>query len=361
MVLNRHIHHLDGLRGVAALWVAFYHSWAGGHLDHLAATIPGFLRIAVFEQGFLGVPVFFVLSGFVIPYSAARQADATFGPVRFMRRRWRRLSPPYYAALVLTVVVGVAEGQVRDQFYDVPSTTEFLAHVLYLQDLTDQPRIGLLFWTLAFEMQFYIMFAVMKWLAGRSAWPYASDALLALALAVAALWPLGITDLGSGRGVFIVNWYLFLIGQAVFMATQRPAWRYPTAIYIAMLAVSSGFRASSWVGAGAATAVLVVILVSTRPSPPQQLLSTSAAKFIGLVSYSLYLVHNAVAGPAYFVLDKIVDPGTTTEVLGLAVVTAAQLAVAWIWYRIFEQWSIAWSRQLRVDQLQMSAGTTVSG
>jgi len=90
-----HLHHLDGLRGVAALWVVLYHTWTGGHIDNLFAALPDWFATLVFELGWLGVPVFFMLSGFVIPRSQARKADRDFSPLNFMHRRWRRLSPPY--------------------------------------------------------------------------------------------------------------------------------------------------------------------------------------------------------------------------------------------------------------------------
>ncbi len=357
---RRHFDHLDGLRGIAALWVALYHSWTGGHVDELHDVLPRFLAVAIFEQGFLGVPVFFVLSGFVIPYSASRTSDRDFQPVRFMHRRWRRLSPPYYAALVLTVVLGLLEEQVRDLVFDVPTPTEFVAHLLYLQDLLDQQRIGVIFWTLAFEMQFYILFALMKWLAGRSSNPYAFDVLLGLALVVSIPWALGLTAAGSSRGVFIDNWYLFLVGNAVFQITQRPMWRYPTAAFVVLLAVASPLRGGTWTGAGAATAALVALLVFTSGSPLERVLSTSAAKFVGLVSYSLYLIHNAVAGPIFFVIYEVVDHTVATETVALLVVVAAQLFAAWIWYLVFERSAMAWSRRLRGPTPDRTTGSALS-
>ncbi len=357
---RRHFDQLDGLRGIAALWVALYHFWTGGHLDEVVDALPRFLAVAVFEQGFLGVPVFFVLSGFVIPYSASRTADRDFRPVRFMHRRWRRLSPPYYAALVLTVALGLLEEQVRDIVFDVPTPTEFIAHLLYLQDLADQERIGVIFWTLAFEMQFYVLFALMKWLSGRWGKPYAFDVLLALGLVVSIPWALGLTAAGSTRGVFIDNWYLFLIGNAVFQVTQRPAWRYPTAAYVVLLAFASPLRGGTWTGAGAATATLVAILVFTSGSPVERVLSTRAAKFVGMVSYSLYLIHNAVAGPMYYVIYEVVDRTLATEAVALFAVTVGQLTAAWVWYQIFEKSAMAWSRRLRGPTSDRPTGSALS-
>ena len=346
MARTGHLHHLDGLRGIAALWVAIYHTWTGGHIDAVHDALPEAVRVPLIEQGFLGVPVFFVLSGFVIPYAASREPDAGFRPLHFMHRRWRRLSPPYYAALVLTVLLGVIEEQVRDVIFDMPSPTEFLAHVLYLQDLADQERIGLIFWTLAFEMQFYILFAAMKWVSGRVAWPHTSDLLLGVALVVSAVWAFDITDVGATRGVFLDNWYLFLVGQAVFVATQREVWRIPTAVFLGALLVHSVIDEVTWTGAGVVTAGLVWLLATTENSPIERLLATPASRFVGLVSYSLYLTHGAVAGPGFYVVYEVLGRSTGTEWLGLVVVTVGQLVFAWIWYQGFEKPSMTWSKKI---------------
>ena len=57
---------LDALRGAAALWVVLFHFGEGGQLSVLLAWLPQWLSAAIFTSGFSGVPVFFVLSGFLL-------------------------------------------------------------------------------------------------------------------------------------------------------------------------------------------------------------------------------------------------------------------------------------------------------
>lgn len=349
MARQGHLHHLDGMRGVAALWVVVYHTWTGGHIDSLYDALPRWVSASVFERGWLGVPVFFMLSGFVIPFSQQNRPDETFDPAHFMHRRWRRLSPPYYAAIAATIFVGLAEEQIRDVFFDMPSVLDIAAHLAYLQDLTDQPRIGVFFWTLAIEMQFYVVFAAMKWLAGRLPWAHAADALLAAALVVSLAWPFGLTTAGDGRGVFVAHWFLFLAGWAIFESTRKPYWRLPAVGYVALLVIAAFTSATDErVAAGAVTGILLLTFVSVSSSPPERLLASPPSLFLGRISYSIYLIHPAVAGGAFWLAFKVFDPATTSgELVAFLLVTTLQVIVAVVFYELFEKPSIQWSRSLR--------------
>ena len=360
MAKKGHVQYLDGMRGVAALWVVIYHTWTGGHIVNLAGAppeagltevdpaLPFWITSWLFERGWMGVPVFFILSGFVIPLSQANRSDVSFKPLHFMHRRWRRLSPPYYAALALTIAVGLAEEQIRDVVFEMPSVGTIIAHLLYIQDLVDAPRIGVFFWTLAIEMQFCLMFALMKWVAGRMSWQYASDALLGIALVVSLPWALGWTYAGSDRGVFIASWFLFLAGQAIFESTRKDYWRWPTFAYVGVLAVAAFTNSGDErVAAGAVTALLLLLSVNVDNTPVERALSTRPALFLGRISYSLYLIHPSIAGAAFWMVYKVLDPSTATEFIALGLVTAAQIIGAMIWYQVFEKPSMQWSRQLR--------------
>jgi peptidoglycan/LPS O-acetylase OafA/YrhL len=92
---------LDGLRGIAALWVVFYHLWGAierREIDWVPSLVSEFLR-----AGWLGVDIFFMLSGFVITHSVANiRVTLTFIP-KFILRRSVRIDPPYWAAIGLAI------------------------------------------------------------------------------------------------------------------------------------------------------------------------------------------------------------------------------------------------------------------
>jgi peptidoglycan/LPS O-acetylase OafA/YrhL len=147
---------LDGLRGLAILMVVWYHLWlVSGY------TIPllGFAQILV-QNGFLGVDLFFFLSGFCIalPYARARR-DGTPVPqtADFARKRALKILPSYLLAL------GVFAIAFHDRF-DGPlqELGHFAAHAAFVHvfsPVTFGSFSGPL-WTLAVEVQFYILFAL---------------------------------------------------------------------------------------------------------------------------------------------------------------------------------------------------------
>jgi peptidoglycan/LPS O-acetylase OafA/YrhL len=147
---------LDGLRGLAILMVVWYHLWlVSGY------TIPllGFAQVLV-QNGFLGVDLFFFLSGFCIalPYARARR-DGTPVPHAsdFARKRALKILPSYLLAL------GVFAIAFRDRF-DGPlqELGHFAAHAAFVHvfsPVTFGSFSGPL-WTLAVEVQFYVLFAL---------------------------------------------------------------------------------------------------------------------------------------------------------------------------------------------------------
>ena len=85
----------DGLRGLAALWVVLYHASEGGHLTQLKAVLPKLITDLVFNFGHLGVPVFFVLSGFVMAFTVQSETvDRAFAGRFVLRRLVRRQRRP---------------------------------------------------------------------------------------------------------------------------------------------------------------------------------------------------------------------------------------------------------------------------
>src|SRR5436190_15059591 len=88
---------VDTLRGLAACWVVLF------HLNETGRFEPNVYQAFV-KLGWLGVPAFFVISGFSVQLSLSR----AHGVLNFLRRRFWRLYPPYVASLVVVLAVIVA-------------------------------------------------------------------------------------------------------------------------------------------------------------------------------------------------------------------------------------------------------------
>ena len=144
---------IDVLRAVAVLLVLVYHVVALGQWSMFAEPV----WCLPFRQGWIGVDLFLVISGFVITLSAAREYERNHQAFRsqFMLRRLRRLVPLYLLTCVSFVFL------VRPEILMLPAAQLILqavSHALFLQNLSHLTHgmINGVTWSLALEMQFYL-------------------------------------------------------------------------------------------------------------------------------------------------------------------------------------------------------------
>lgn len=128
---------LDLLRFIAALAVVFYH--------YLAQPNPPYPQLAAVAQyGYLGVPLFFMISGFVIAASAERRS-----PVTFLVSRGARLYPAFWMGVLFTAGVSYALSE------SPPTLKEILINLTMLNDYLGIKNIDGVYWTLQVELKFY--------------------------------------------------------------------------------------------------------------------------------------------------------------------------------------------------------------
>jgi peptidoglycan/LPS O-acetylase OafA/YrhL len=177
------IDYIDGLRAVAALAVVFLHAFQmRGYTLEPVLTLPpdlapsdttlGSLLAMLYEVGgslgLYAVKVFIVISGYTLMIGAAKAADGRpkGGLKGYFQRRIRRIWPPYYVALIVSLAIiflvpgmNTEFGGYRDQH--IPVTADgFLAHLFFLQNFTPEwsLQINTPLWTIAVEEQIYIIF-----------------------------------------------------------------------------------------------------------------------------------------------------------------------------------------------------------
>ncbi len=154
---------IDALRGLAALGVACYHIHRYGPLHEPASQLIPAPLATVFEHGWMGVQVFFVISGFVIAYSVHGVPISPKFLGNFALRRSIRLDPPYWTTIFFVLglyglarILGLGEDLI-----DPPSWGQFFAHAFYVQDIAGYGNISVGFWSLCVEVQFYLALIVM--------------------------------------------------------------------------------------------------------------------------------------------------------------------------------------------------------
>src|SRR5215813_6479085 len=202
---GHHVNALTGVRAFAALWVFLFHSW----LNSGAPTVqsPGTWSVNVtplFKFGWLGLDIFFVLSGFLLTWQAwsfsnrSQQAVTTtsgrsFGEqyVDFLRRRILRVYPAYYACLTVLLVLAAMQVYLR-----MPGTAELMLHLGMFHNLIEKyiATMNGAFWTLPFEWQFYLGFPLMFILLRRQG----VGALFAAACAIAVTTKLLVVATNNG-------------------------------------------------------------------------------------------------------------------------------------------------------------------
>ncbi|MFI9105309.1 acyltransferase family protein [Streptomyces fildesensis] len=145
---------LDGIRLLAALMVVSYHYLAigGGWSEPAKALFPHGFQPAAY--GWLGVELFFLISGFVICMSCWGK------PVgEFFVSRVTRLYPAYWFAIfATTVVVALVPGGLTAK-----TLPEILTNLTMLQSPLNSPDVDAVYWTLAVELHFYLLMAVVAW------------------------------------------------------------------------------------------------------------------------------------------------------------------------------------------------------
>jgi peptidoglycan/LPS O-acetylase OafA/YrhL len=344
---KQHFYFLDALRGIAALWVIFYHSRAD--IPSLAPVLPEWIKLPLFEWGSYGVAVFFVLSGFVIAHST-RSATVTFAYFKqFSIRRFIRLTPPYYASILFTIAIAwiaaMAKKDVLAPMGQALSIQRLLAHLTYGQELLGFININDVYWTLCLEVQFYLVFCAVLGLAqhltkrfpqSNPQWIWVANAAIAIPFA----FGLGY----SGRAFFFLQaWYSFLLGVFSYWAWTRKISLMSFYGYAGLILIAGIIRSDGFVLTVALTAIA---LLEVGRANRMHWLNWGWLQYLGKISYSVYLFHVPIVGGVLFVVQKLFGPSLLADLLFVAGGLIGSLGVGAIFWWLTEKPAIALSRKL---------------
>jgi peptidoglycan/LPS O-acetylase OafA/YrhL len=336
---------IDALRGVAALWVVLFHSFEGGHIIQLTETIPQFLVHFVFEMGDAGVPMFFVISGFVIAHSVTRDKVNGKYLLQFAARRSIRLDPPYWGSIVLVVGMAWLSATVKHEPMEWPSYQEVIAHIFYAQGILGIEHMSVIYWTLCLEVQFYLVF-VSLFSFSQHIEKYFHNGLVIvffLAAVISLLWPLKIAPDNIHPGLFLPHWHAFLVGVFAYWSWKN---RIPSIyfyVYTVMVLVSSFVTGSDF---GMAAAITAMFVHTCSIMGRIETANWRWIQFLGKISYSLYLTHNPITGASYFVIYRLLGNSVLVQYMALLISTIACIFFAVLFWWLLEQWSISLSKKV---------------
>jgi len=366
---------LDGLRGVAVLWVIFFHAFVlrkdlGDPWIGIAAS-SSWLG-PVIGSGYLGVDLFFLLSGFLLAlpwFVHAMRGQPSPSAREFYARRARRILPAYYAQLVLlfAVVVPLLRGldYWRSDLYVY--LYNFVAHATFLHNTTPlssgSMQVNGALWTLAVEVQFYLLVPLVAPLVAR--WPRRA---LAVSFALAIAWRLAVHDglgplvafemaLGRPWGWTedVVRYLLlhqlpsycghFVLGMVLGGAWL--SWREGEHSRAARRALDAGLVlalgllywtiaidgrvAGSLTWAIPALCLGFLLWRAALGDGAGKVLASKPLAFAGRVSYSAYLLHL----PLLFLWNRYA--ATLASWLSLPLYLAAVFALSWLSWRFIER------------------------
>ena len=316
---------IDPLRGLAALSVAWFHfTNAGALFDNVWLRLSG-------AYGWLGVEIFFVISGFVIPYSLSQtKYRFPMDAVRFVSKRIIRLDPPYIVAIAFTIMLWYVSAAVPG-FRGSPPHIEpvgLLLHLGYLNAFFGYPWVIPVLWTLAIEFQFYILIA--------TCFPIiAHESSVVRILGIAALC--GSAFVFPDGGYAFHYMALFALGIATF-------YKYVGIVSVRtyVLMVAPIFAAAVFsVGNAIAIAGLLTALVVAFARVPR----IASLAFLGSISYSFYLVHIPVGGRVMN-LGKRLALSSGENMVVLLIAFCASVIVAYLMHKLVEVPAQKWSSSL---------------
>ncbi|HEX3814533.1 MAG TPA: acyltransferase [Mycobacteriales bacterium] len=339
---------LDGLRGLAALYVVVNHIYLRAFPGYPVDRAP--FWAGWFIYGRFAVVAFIVLSGFSLALSPARHDWHLDGVWRFAYRRARRILPPYWAALAFSLAVAWLIDPQPGR--GVPDAKSVVVNALLVQNIVGAPSPNAAFWSIAVEAQLYVVFPLLLVLVRRRGVILMVGV---VTLVVAAVGIAGPHD--PGLDMFVIQSppdlaALFAVGVlcAGIVRAGRVRRSWPWA-WIAFVATVPVFLTIWWQGSvwtldhlfwvdltlGPAIACLLAALATGQPAPLLRLLDTRPLRSLGSSSYSLYLTHAPIVVIVYErIVAGRVPRGVPSFLVSLALVVPLTIVFARLFARVFE-------------------------
>ena len=326
---------LDVLRGFAAVAVMLHHH--GQYYDEL---YPGRAPLPVnLFAGHFGVELFFIISGFVILMTIERKATVW----SFAVARAARLMPCFLAALALATVILVIAPMPP---LDTPTIGRFLANVTMAPLLFGERVVDLPYWTLTYEMVFYLSMGLLLALGRLRQVEWIAIAWIAAGLAFTTL-----VDVEQHRrtSILLLAYYsnFFVIGMCLYLVQAgraRPVtW---VALVLAVLTSARGGGEQAFYASGGLYLPLTAsfaLLVWLGTTSIGRWVAVPPLVFLGRISYPLYLVH-VVLG--FQVIRFGVRHGWST-VEGVLGAAAVSLVAATLLHYLIELPGQRWSAKAR--------------
>lgn len=303
---NLHFNQIDAIRAIASLAVALFH--LGGK------------SLPILNLGWLGVQMFFVLSGFIICWSIPDNFNlARRG--KFMLKRILRIEPAYIISLILLLFLNT----ITIKNYKI-DWSNVLFHLFYLNSYFDKPFLNPVYWTLGIEFQFYVFVALFfpffnkHW----SKWTVLLISCLSIVIPVTNLSLLNFLPL-FGLGMLC---YIYLKG----LISKIDIW-----IFAIMISIVS-YYSLGWVQTSVGLSAFIILFIPIK--------SNELIKFLAKISFSLYLVHDIIGSRLVVFLGTVFPKSLLVKGLIFSTGIGVSLLSAYVFYLLVEKPFIKYSKRV---------------
>ena len=332
---KRHLNHVESLRAFAALAVAIFHFSA--YFQWNETTTHNF------TYGALGVEIFYMISGFIIPYSLYHSRYVIQDYFRYMGKRLTRLLPPYWVIIGLTLIIGFSfckflwgcpwsisanlkQGAANAFF--LSDFIQFLSNFSLFENIdpTKTAWINPIFATLEVELHFYILIGLLFPLIKKIPWTY---------LIICGLLLYGGYETLDTDTVLVRSPY-FICGMSIFFIKEKG----PQIIYIIPVVATIIVLNEFYYLKDLIVTLVGILLLYLLPK------SFKFLNFTGRISYSYYLIHGLTGGWfLYFTSEK--EFAINNPVLMIIFALLISWAGAFIMYWFIERPSMKISKRIK--------------
>jgi peptidoglycan/LPS O-acetylase OafA/YrhL len=345
------LRYVDGFRGLAALYVVLHHAWFqswpksiyGDVPTGWTATLTGWL-----EYGHFGVTFFICISGFCL-MQRVLQNEGTLGSGgarRFFLSRARRILPPYYIALALSIALAISMPGRTHSLYDksLPMTTAgVISHLALVHNLHESTasQISGPLWTIAVECQIYLLFPLL--VAARRKFGMQAVMFGTFFVSIVLLGPVAETRY---RGLSPHLLFEFAMGMYAAELSIGPRRRsviwlaWTTVALIVCMFQSPGLRTAliTDLMVGLVAATLLIDCAQRPRSVIARVMSSPSVAGLGVFSYSMYLLHFPIQQVLWL---RVVLPARLERVVTFGIMatfgTGLIVAVSFVFYWWFER------------------------
>lgn len=302
-------------------------------LFHFVWATTGFVStqwiLDIFKYGKYGVHIFFVISGFIIPYSMYSSNYKIRSFFKFVLKRIIRLDPPYIISIVLVIVTAYVKILLA---YDISATmkislTQVALHLGYLINFfPDYQWLNNVYWTLAIEFQYYLLMALVLVL-------FTSSNLF-LRLLMYLLFMVGpMIPMVSAGAHFPYYAPLFLMGILVFQFKKNIITNVEFWLVFVMAAAMVAYSQKEIVFFGLFAAFAILFFENVQ---------LKFLSWLGRFSYSVYLIHPVIGASVVNILSHHVSgmwQKIGAVIIGIAVTLISSLIMYWLIEKPSKKWS----------------------